>query len=360
MTIHHIINDYNLSQGGAQKLVLELHKSLIDKGHNSKLFGLSKNPKYNIKDVYSLQNKSPYSLHSFYGLWQYFRKEVNRKDIVHVHLFPTSFMVSVLRILKLIPSCALLLTEHSTENRRRNLFFGKIIDRILYRSYSHIIAISQGVANSLISYKPDCRDKIKIITNGIELFFTKPIYRQAKNKNIIISVGRLHKSKNYHLALRAIKKITDMDFEYWIVGSGDLYDELNQYSQSLNLKNKVKFMGYVADVSDLLKKADIFLIPSKWEGFGLAAIEAMNASLPCLISNVSGLREVVSKDGHDAFLIEPFNEKLIADKLSILLKSHRLRIDLGTKAFVNSLNFDKNKMTFEHIKLYQKIISYEF
>jgi glycosyltransferase involved in cell wall biosynthesis len=58
--------------------------------------------------------------------------------------------------------------------------------------------------------------------------------------------------------------------------------------------SKVKFLGYVADIQPLLEQADIFLIASRWEGFGLAAVEAMNASLPVVASEVDGLCDVVA------------------------------------------------------------------
>ena len=139
MTIHHIVNDYNLANGGAQRLVLDLHKGVLDEGLSSKLFGLSKNPNYKLENANSLNFKSPYKLNSVFKLWIYFKREVKADDVVHVHLFPAVFYVSVLHIFKLIPKCKLILTEHSTFNRRRNNWWGKSVDKITYSSYSKII-----------------------------------------------------------------------------------------------------------------------------------------------------------------------------------------------------------------------------
>ena len=143
MAIHHIINDYNLAHGGAQRLVLDLHKGGLDEGLSSKLLGLSKSPIYNIQSARSLHYQSVYKLIIFIKLWRYFKEEVNAGDIVHVHLFPSILYVSLLSIFKLLPKCKLILTEHSTSNKRRNKLWGKWVDYLTYKSYHKIIAISK-------------------------------------------------------------------------------------------------------------------------------------------------------------------------------------------------------------------------
>jgi glycosyltransferase involved in cell wall biosynthesis len=355
MTVHHIINHYNLALGGAQRLAIDLHKGGLDAGLSSKLFGLSKDPNYNIQGASSLQYKSPYKLIVFRKLWGYFKKEVSAGDIVHVHLFPAIFYVSVLHIFKLIPKCKLILTEHNTTNNRRHTLWGGVIDYFTYKSYYKIIAISRGTAEALLKWKPLLVNKVQIISNGAHLRFDKPFYRKHKTKPLIVSVGRLHTQKNYDIALKAVSKIKDLNFEYWIAGVGELEEELKDQVEHLGLQDKVKFLGYVSDIPSLLKKADIFLIPSTWEGFGLAAVEAMNASLPCVVSNVPGLGDLIEKDGEDAFLVTPSNEKIITQRLTQLVENKELRHEMGKKAFTRSLNFGVHTMIKDYMNLYKKI-----
>ena len=164
----------------------------------------------------------------------------------------------------------------------------------------------------------------------------------------------MHKQKNYSTALNSISKIKNLDFEYWIAGVGEQESELKEQINELGLSEKVKFLGYISDIPALLKKADIFLIPSKWEGFGLAAVEAMNASLPCVISNVPGLGDLINEDGDDAFLIEPFDEESIAKKIVQLIENRELRIQMGNSAFIRSQSFGLETMITEYIKLYKE------
>lgn len=355
MTIHHIINDYNLALGGAQRLAINLHNEGLDNGLSSKLFGLSKDPNYTIEGAFSLKHKSAYKFIVIFKLWRYFKQEVKTGDIIHVHLFPAIFYVSVLQIFKLIPKCKLILTDHSTSNKRRGKSWGKVVDKITYSPYTRVIAVSKGTANSIISSYPFLKNKVRIINNGAYLFFKKLITRTSTAKIIIVSVGRLHPSKNYKVALNSVSKIKNLDFEYWIAGLGELEEELKIQVKYLGLHDKVKFLGYVSDIPSLLKKSDIFLMPSQWEGFGLAAVEALNASLPSVVSNVPGLGDLIEKDGEDAFLVSPSDEEVITQRLTQLIENKELRHGMGKKAFVRSLNYGADTMMRDYMNLYKNI-----
>jgi glycosyltransferase involved in cell wall biosynthesis len=81
----------------------------------------------------------------------------------------------------------------------------------------------------------------------------------------------------------------------------------------------------------------------------------MNASLPCVISNVSGLGDLIEQDGNDAFLVSPSNEKIITQRLTQLLENNELRHEMGKKAFARSLNFGVDTMIKDYIKLYKEV-----
>ena len=147
--------------------------------------------------------------------------------------------------------------------------------------------------------------------------------------------------------------IKELNFEYWIAGSGELEDELKNQVERLGLQNKVKFLGYVRDIPSLLKKGDIFLIPSQWEGFGLAAVEAMNASLPSVVSIVPGLGDLIKEDGEDAFLVAPYDKNFIAQRLAQLINNKELRQEMGKKAFAQSLKFSSDKMVKSYLTFYK-------
>ena len=226
MTVHHVINDYNLESGGAQRIAYELHRTSINAGLSSRLIGLSKKTYYDIDGAYCLSFKQPYNPLVLVKLWQYFREEVVGNDIVHVHLFPASFYISFLRIFNLIPKCKLVFTEHSTTNRRRGTFLGSIIDKLTYFSFTRIVAISPGTLQGILQCYPHLVGKLMTINNGVNLYYKNYTARDKKKRVIVLSVGRLHESKNYTTAIGALELIKHLNFEYWIAGSGGLELEL--------------------------------------------------------------------------------------------------------------------------------------
>jgi glycosyltransferase involved in cell wall biosynthesis len=355
MRVHHIISNYSGYTGGAPRIVRALHANLKKRGVESYILGLMRQKDPELSGAVSLGLATPYHPKALYGIYHYASRNVKRGDVVHVHLFPTMFHVSLLNILGMF-SAQLVCTEHSTSNRRRGTALGRALDTVTYAGYQRVIAISKGVEQELLQWKPGLRGKTHVIHNGMPLPFTEIIRRHPKQRLKVVSVGNLRPSKNYDNALKAVALLRDLDFEYHIAGKGEYEARLIRLCRELGLEAKVRFLGYVHSVSELLTSADIFLMPSRWEGFGLAAVEAMNASLPLVTSNVAGLREIVSCDPPCALLVDPESPKSIAEGARQLLVAPDLRLQLGENAFRQAPKFSEDRMVEEHLKLYGKLI----
>ncbi len=338
--------------GGAERIVNQLFSSLLSKEIDAKLLTLYYDQA--LANAVCLKSSSPYSLKAIVGIFRYCRKEVASDDLIHVHLFPASFYCAVLKQFGLIKG-KLIFTEHSTSNNRRNKVWGKLLDRFIYKNYSRIIAISQGTADELIEWIPSLKPKIGVINNGSKHTFNQYHERPEKERLTIISVGNLRKAKNYQNALYAIADIKHLDIKYQIIGEGDEEEMLRTEIQKLQLSDKVELLGYKSNVQDYLKEADIFLMPSSYEGFGLAAVEAMNASLPSILSNVKGLRELYDEKNKNAILVEPDNPSEIADALHDLISSKELRLKMGFNAFQKSLSYSLDGMIDNYIQLYKEL-----
>ncbi|MCK5528295.1 MAG: glycosyltransferase family 4 protein [Kiritimatiellae bacterium] len=347
MTIHHIINELPFDMGGAEKIISLLHEGLLEKKISSRLVSLA--------GVSSLGAKTPYSIESFMNVYSYIKNNCKMDDIIHAHLFPTMLYVSLaVRMLRWRGN--VVCTEHSTHNRRRGSFFGKIIDWQTYRGYKKIFCISSATRDALQDWMPSMADKCLVIENGAELPFDTFTPRENHRKLIIASVGRLHKIKNYETALKALASLDDLDFEYHIAGTGVEEKHLRETSIQLGLKDKVKFRGYVEDIASFLQQADVFIITSRWEGFGLAAVEAMNAGLPVIASDVPGLSEITDSEPKCSIMVSPEKPAEITDAVMQLLDRDR-RIELGKSAFERSLLFSKERMIDSYIAEYKKIFS---
>ena len=119
MRVHQLSNNYSAHAGGAEKLVRQLHQSLLQAGYDSQLVGLEQHTDTQIPQAQSLGCRSPYELRAFLRLLRYIRRHVTDGDIIHAHLFPTIFYISLIKLLRLTRA-SVVMTEHSTDNTRRN------------------------------------------------------------------------------------------------------------------------------------------------------------------------------------------------------------------------------------------------
>ena len=354
MRVHHIINSYSLRAGGAERLARGLHLALLERGIDSHILGLESHADDEVFQARSLGLRSSKSWRAFWGIRKYIEKECKEGDIVHAHLFPSNLYCGLLGQLMKGP---LLVTEHNTSNRRRGTMLGRLLDPLIYKACNRVACISVGTELNLHEWMPITKGKTKVIWNGVSLAFSQMPLREIKKRLLVVSTGNLREQKNYLGALRAVakvKKLSEVEFDYWIAGEGKDRQKLEQLISELRLSDSVKLLGFVDDIQGLLRKADVFLMPSSWEGFGLAAVEAMNAALPIVASDVAGLREVTGIDGQYAKLVNPNDPDDIASKLSSLLNDPEHRKILGERAFERSHKFSSERMVEEYVAFYSE------
>lgn len=351
LRIHHVINSYSDHTGGAEKLVRALHCELIRAGECSDMLGIQHQDDPDLDHASSLMQRGPYHLSTPARIWHHLRSRLRFGDVVHAHLFPSILYVSLLKQLRLI-NVPVVMTEHATTNSRRGSFIGSLIDWFTYRGYDKIFTVSDGVEAELLRWKPQLEGRTHVILNGINLHFAAPIIRNATKCPIVLSVGSLRDAKNYTRMLQAIASLADFDFEYWIAGEGLLEETLRSHVESLGLGSKVKFLGRVSDLPSVLQRADVFLMASKWEGFGLAAVEAMNASLPLVVSNVPGLAEIVESENDCAIVVDPQDANSISQGIRQLLTCRQKREEMGLNAFNLAGSYTIEKMMRSYLREY--------
>lgn len=354
MRIVQVINSFGHGSGGAERLVQDLHVDLLAAGIDAHLVALEACDTSGLKHATSLGFSKSYRLGSVLELRKYLTRLSPKPDVIHAHLFPTSAYVSGLKRMDFI-SCPVVFTEHNTSNRRREKAILKPLDGAIYSAFEKIYCISAGTKASLVKAYPQLTNKAEIIENGATLRFEHFSPRQLNSRVKILSVGRLSKQKNYAAALYAISML-EVDVVYTILGEGDDRAELEELASSLGISDKVSFVGHKPDITSFLQDADIFLIPSLWEGFGLAAVEGMNAGLPLVASNVPGLREVVGIDDGCGLFMSPLEPKAIAIALETLIGDPQKRQEMGKAAFERAKLFDRQTMAAAYISAYRSMV----
>ena len=107
----------------------------------------------------------------------------------------------------------------------------------------------------------------------------------------ILSVGELNRNKNHEVIIRAIASLNDPDICYGICGKGYRLEYLKELAREKGIERQVRFFGFRNDIPEMLQGADCFAFPSRREGLGIAALEAMAAGLPMITSDCRGTRE---------------------------------------------------------------------
>jgi len=345
---------------GADKLVSDIHRIFTKDGVESYIVCLTNKFPSEVPSTSSLGLKNPYSITGVLKLSRALSGIIGNDPgnnwIVHTHLASCQYYTPI--ALKLsglkIP---VLTTEHSTYNRRRKMFAGKLMDYCVFKQYDRVVCISEAVKRTFGDWQPALKDRLITIENGIDLEKFN-IVSKTKNpdKPCIVSSGRLAVVKNYASAIEACALLKDMNFEYHILGDGSLKPVLQQLINELGLTNKVRLIGFVPNVDEYFKRTHILLMPSKWEGFGLAALEAMACGIPVVVSNVPGLGDLVGGDGECGLLVNPMSPQDIADKLGELINDYQLRLSMGQRGRIRSEQYSIDKTAQGYIELYERIL----
>jgi glycosyltransferase involved in cell wall biosynthesis len=237
---------------------------------------------------------------------------VGKVDIFHAH----DWLVANAGIgLKHVFRKPLLATIHSTEIGRRNgihLDYERMIHEteawLTYEAWKVICCSNYMVSHVKWAFGLP-GDKLVMVPNGVNIdVYSKnerEDLKQFRNKfalpeeKIVLFVGRLVYEKGVHVLVNAVPKVLEkVNAKFIIVGNGYMKEQLSDLIRAMGLSNKVLFTGFVDDetLRKLQKCADVSVVPSLFEPFGIVALEAMAAKSPVVVSDTGGLSEIVEHD----------------------------------------------------------------
>ena len=214
-----------------------------------------------------------------------------------------------------------------------------------------IMCVTEFLTNYAKKYGADS-GKIEVIYNRVD---TKRFRRGDRLNNEpmrILCVGRQNKQKNQQCLIRAIKYLP---VELILVGDGDQHEYLISLAKELNVQDKVKFIKSIphSDIHNIYTESDIFAIATDHEGMCVPVVEAMASSLPVVVTNKDPLPEVVGEGG---LLVERTPEAF-NEAFKQLIEYPELRMELGLKGRLRSMDFDSELIEKKEAKMYDELIN---
>lgn len=332
----------SMNSGGAERVASTLANAWVARGDEVTLmptfsgkdncfYALSPMVRFVwLSDLVKSQSKSLFNqMNRLYVLRQFF---IDEKPDVIVSFLSNVNVAAVLASLGL--KTPLVVCERIDPFVMPTSWALKLACRILYQYADMLMVQTDAVMQKYLNSGMKL-PKICVIHNPIP----EKILNVKKNTvsgeyNDLLAVGRLADQKQFDKLITVFATLAPrhLNWRLKIVGEGPLKDSLQQQINALGLSERIQLTGLVADISQELIKADIFVMTSSVEGFPNALLEAMGVGLPCIIFDCPcGPREL-SNDGEAAILVPLNDMKEMALGLERLMRDKALRLELGLKA----------------------------
>lgn len=293
-------------------------------------------------------------------------------DVFHAH----DWLVATAGIgLKHVFRKPLLVTMHSTEIGRRDgihtgteKMIGETEAWLTYEAWKVICCSQYMVSHVKWAFGvPD--DKLVMVPNGVNMHVYDEAARQdlkpfrsafaLPEEKLVLFVGRLVYEKGAQVLINAIPKILEkVNAKFVIVGSGYMKDQLSTIVRSMGMEHKVMFTGFV-DEETLLKLqccADVSVVPSLFEPFGIVALEAMAAKSPVVVSDTGGLGEIVDHDV-TGVKVYPNNTESLAWGITKVLTDEKYRNSLRENAYKRiQEKYDWDKIAQHTKQIYEAVL----
>lgn len=332
MRILYVITGLGL--GGAEKVVADLADQMNALGHDVKIAYLTGNvqikPASTDVEIIALHLNS--AKHFLLASKKY-RKLVKsfRPSVVHAHMVHANIFTRINRALCPVPK--LICTAHSSnEGGKARMLAYRLTNRLSDINTN----VSQEATQAMISKGAFTKKTVVTVYNGINLnnFKNNPkSIRLEQNTLNFITVGRFTDAKDYPNLINAfaiLKKNNNRAIKLTIVGDGELRSQIESLIKELELDKDITLLGRRSDIRELLSQADIFVLASKFEGFGLVVAEAMACECYVVATDSGGVAEVMGNTGK---LVPIQNSQALANVLeNTIALSFKERMQNNRKA----------------------------
>jgi len=349
MKIFQVVPYFPPHIGGMEFYVERLSRELVARGHEVFVFtssekGLSYREKVDGVEIYRLRTLTKgYNVPIVPSLFGSLLRE-KKPDVIHTHQYPVFFsdvstMISRLRNIPLLLHVHVISEPKSAFSSLVSNLYYKTIGRLPFRGAYAIITPSFAYKKMVIQMGTES-EKVKVIPYSVDLARFHPDNSGDKfrkrhdcdGSNVILSVGRLNYQKGFSYLLKAISMVVQKlpDLKLVIVGDGEQFSYLKELSQSLGLSDSVIFTGRISQVEmpEAYAAADVFVLPSIFESFGIALIEAQATGKPVVCTRVGGAPETLLEK-ESGLIVDPKESGQLAEAIIRILCDQKLAKSMG-------------------------------
>lgn len=243
----------------------------------------------------------------------------------------------------------------------------QIIEKILAYRADKIIAISKSEYDSALEKNICKENKICLIENGIDIEAYKDYekykenmkkhYKLEEDSIVVGIVGRISEQKDPMTSIKAATQIIKQNRKiyFMFVGDGELKEKILQFAKEQKVDSNIIITGWVKEVKTYISMFDIALLPSKWEGFGLAILEYMICKKPIIATNIGGIANILNKH-NSAFFIKKGNEKDIVEHIKYIINNPKKVEKIVEQNYEDCKNrFSIKTEVKKHEKLFEEI-----
>lgn len=338
----------SLNGGGAQRVLISLANHFAQLQCEVVVIALNyEEPSYaidkRVEVVYLLNERRPQLWHRAYCMFQTFFKLTSllhkkKPDCAVAFITSANLWTGITCSLAGVP---FIVSERTSPNRTVNQFnfLLKRIAAILYKKSSAVVVSAKGVEDCMLENNAFKNlTNISRITNAVPVFKT-PSDTRVHNRRFILGVGRLAFVKGFDQLIAAYHLAGVRDADLLIVGDGEERDNLIVQIASLGLSDRVKLLGSKPNLQDYYSQAEIFVLPSRNEGYPNALVEAMSLGCPSIAMDCEfGPSEIID-DGRNGLLVKDNTVIGLSEMISTLIDDPALKANLSKEAgYINYTN----------------------
>jgi len=345
---------FSMDSGGAERVVSILANKFVEKNHQVSIccfsdakssFDLNEN--ISLVQFNAANRINKYPIFSFLVRLGHLYRCIKDHDIDTIVSF-TSTMNLYSIVINLILNKKLIISERDDPVNNKIGYLQVFARKILYKRVDYLVVQNKKQFEYFQNWVPS--KKLQIIYNPVIINANHSKRDQVR----LVALGRLTPKKNHKALIRSFLK-SDIDSELIVIGDGEINEELQQFTSSLDAEKRVIFMGYQKNVNNHLFLEDIYVSTSTYEGFPNALLESMNAGLACIHYNCpSGMDEII-EDGHNGFLVELHDEDDFAKKIRLLYEDQKLRRKFSKNAQRKVKEFDAEIISNRWLQLIKNI-----